>query len=122
MTRVNVVPVQELCDQHLLAEHREIKRIPNLMLSGKLKDLGDIPEEYVLGKGHMKFFLDKMYFLYVRYSDIRDECLKRRFKVQWLWPNYYPPISQDYKPTEQALKLNRQRIKERMPKTPRWTK
>jgi hypothetical protein len=31
MTRVKLVPVKELYDQHLLAEHREIKRIPNLI-------------------------------------------------------------------------------------------
>ncbi|HGJ5874346.1 MAG TPA: pyrimidine dimer DNA glycosylase/endonuclease V [Arsenophonus apicola] len=29
MTRINVIPPNELCDQHLLAEHRELTRIPN---------------------------------------------------------------------------------------------
>lgn len=29
MTRINLVPPEELCDQHLLAEHRELTRIPN---------------------------------------------------------------------------------------------
>ena len=36
MTRVNVgIPPVELVDQHLLAEHREIKRIPNCVAKGK---------------------------------------------------------------------------------------
>jgi hypothetical protein len=35
MTRINLIPVNELTDQHLLAEHREIKRIPNVILSGR---------------------------------------------------------------------------------------
>ena len=40
MTRINLVPPEELCDQHLLAEHRELTRIPNAVAKGKyhLKD------------------------------------------------------------------------------------
>lgn len=34
MTRVNLIPVESLTMQHLLAEHREIKRIPNVIKSG----------------------------------------------------------------------------------------
>jgi len=37
MTRINVVPVEELCDQHLFSEHRELTRIPNGIRDGKLK-------------------------------------------------------------------------------------
>jgi hypothetical protein len=47
MTRINVVPVTELCDKHLLAEHRELKRIPNRIVKGKFT-LKDAPTEYVL--------------------------------------------------------------------------
>ena len=35
MTRINLVPPEELCDQHLLAEHRELTRIPNAVAKGK---------------------------------------------------------------------------------------
>ena len=34
MTRINLVPPAELCDQHLLAEHRELTRIPNAVARG----------------------------------------------------------------------------------------
>ncbi|OYQ73494.1 hypothetical protein B9T20_07170 [Wohlfahrtiimonas sp. G9077] len=39
MTRINVVDVETLCDQHLLAEHRELTRIPNDIV----KRLGKVP-------------------------------------------------------------------------------
>jgi len=35
MTRINLVPPEELCDQHLLAELRELPRIPNAVLKGR---------------------------------------------------------------------------------------
>jgi len=36
MTRINAgYSVRRLTDKHLLAEHREIKRIPNMVKSGK---------------------------------------------------------------------------------------
>lgn len=48
MTRINLVPPAELCDQHLLAEHRELTRIPNAVLKGKFS-LDGQPNEYKLG-------------------------------------------------------------------------
>jgi hypothetical protein len=86
MTRINIVPVEELCDQHLFAEWRELTRIPNGIISGKLKIvIEDIPKEYTVrtqdrpegGKGHMKFFYNKMEFLYNRYRSILKELEER---------------------------------------------
>ena len=48
MTRINLVPPAELCDQHLLAEHRELTRIPNAVAKGKYHLKGQ-PAEYKLG-------------------------------------------------------------------------
>lgn len=46
MTRINVaIPAKELTTRHLIAEHREIKRIPNMVSSGKAKII-DIPKEF----------------------------------------------------------------------------
>lgn len=81
MTRINVgVLPSELSDKHLLAEHREIKRIPNMVASGKAKIEG-IPEKFTLGKGHVKFFYNKLEWLHYRYQEIYKECLKRGFNV-----------------------------------------
>ncbi len=62
MTRINLIPPTELCDQHLLAEHRELTRIPNAVAKGKFHLKGQ-PEEYKLGEGHVRFFFNKMTFL-----------------------------------------------------------
>lgn len=81
MTRVNLIAPKELYDQHLLAEHREIKRIPNMIKKGKYQ-LENIPEHYVLWKGHVKFFYNKIKFLHKRYVSLYKECKKRGFKIQ----------------------------------------
>ena len=46
MTRINVVPVESLTDQHLLAELREITCIPNCVVNGKFKLDGNYPKVY----------------------------------------------------------------------------
>lgn len=81
MTRINLgVHPSELPDKLLLAEHREITRIPNAITSKKAK-IVDIPAHFTLGKGHVKYFYDKMNTLHTRYTGIYDECVKRGFKV-----------------------------------------
>lgn len=131
MTRINVVPVEELCDQHLLAEHRELTRIPNGILSGKLKvHYDDRPSEYTLGKGHVKFFTNKLLWLYDRYYSLQKECERRRFNVSNIWPYDARHLVNEcmdestgkdfYRPTEKELEINRERIKERWPKNARY--
>ena len=64
MTRINVgIPPAELINQHLIAEHREIKRIPNCIAKGKY-NMDNIPRRFKLGKGHVKFFYDKLEYLF----------------------------------------------------------
>ena len=66
MTRINTVPVECLSDKHLLAEYRELPRIFTAV--AKIYDSGnqlptDIPPNYKLGAGHVKFFYDKLLWL-----------------------------------------------------------
>lgn len=57
MTRINVgIPPKDLNTKHLIAEHREIKRVPNLIKKGRLKS-SNIPSNFTLGAGHIKFFM-----------------------------------------------------------------
>ena len=124
MTRINLVPPAELCDQHLLAEHRELTRIPNLIVKGKYHLAGQ-PDEYTLGTGHVRFFYNKLAFLQRRYHALHDECRARGFKVHNIWPQNLPQdaaLWQDYQPSETALALNRARIAERLPKKARFSK
>jgi deoxyribonuclease (pyrimidine dimer) len=82
MTRINVgIPPEELTQQHLIAELREIKRIPNLVLRGKFS-LKNQPSLFTLGTGHVKFFYDKLAYLKDRYATLRVEALKRGYNVQ----------------------------------------
>lgn len=81
MTRINVgVHPSELNTKMLIAEHREIKRIPNNVRTGKAI-IKDIPPKFTLGKGHVKFFYNKIGYLKTRYMQLYNECIKRGFNV-----------------------------------------
>jgi hypothetical protein len=82
MTRINCgIPPAELNDKHLIAEHREIKRIPNAILNGRCRLDLKIPETFRLGTGHVRFFYDKLKYLHKRYNELHQECIQRGFKV-----------------------------------------
>jgi deoxyribonuclease (pyrimidine dimer) len=81
MTRINVgIEPKELPNKLLIAEHREITRIPNAIKSGRAK-IKDIPQEFTLGPGHVKFFYTRLLFLKKRYESLYQECVKRRFQI-----------------------------------------
>ena len=79
MTRINCgIPPKELSRLHLLAEHREIKRIPNVIKKKNgIIDIKKIPKEFCLGTGHVTFFYNKLKYLHNRYIDIHKECVTR---------------------------------------------
>ncbi|MBR0574009.1 MULTISPECIES: pyrimidine dimer DNA glycosylase/endonuclease V [Pasteurellaceae] len=123
MTRINLIPPKELCDQHLLAEFRELTRIPNAVAKGKYNLVG-MPDDYKLGTGHVRFFFNKLMFLKKRYQDLYEECKARQFNVKYIWSENLPEDENlwlDYIPTVNAIEVNRARILERMPVKPRFT-
>ena len=129
MTRINLVPVEELCDQHLLAEHRELKRIPNCLLKGILKtDYPDRPSVFTLGKGHVKFFTNKLGWLWRRYNQLHAECLSRGFNISYQFRNaelefHGFKLNDDaWAPTAADIAVSRDRIQLKMPPKPRHTK
>lgn len=141
MTRINLVSPNELCDQHLLAEHRELTRIPNTVyrrhVAGILDLTGQTERVYTVrtnrrpegGQGHVKFFYNKMEFLFIRYLSLMRECRDRGFSIQDRWaPEVVQYLTEpsrglynDYEPTEEAILLNIERIIERTPANARWT-
>ena len=113
MTRINVgIPPAELVNQHLIAEHREIKRIPNCVAKGRY-NMDGIPDRFKLGTGHVKFFYNKLLYLKSRYIKLYEECISRGFNVQNYinaWDNVPIELMNDYKPT----KVDKDIIKERI--------
>ena len=79
MTRINIVHPSILSRQHLLAEWHEIGRIITLAEGGV--DPKEIPERYTLGKGHMKFFADKLGYITLRMSWLAKEMKLRGYQV-----------------------------------------
>ena len=119
MTRINVgIHPTELTDKHLLAEHREIKRIPNCIAKGKYNMEG-IPEKFKLGKGHVKFFYNKLEYLFTRYVKLYLECKDRGFNVQnysKAWDNLPEELMNHYKPTYKDRLTIQERIYEKLNK------
>ena len=127
MTRINIVPVEELPAQHLMAEYREIFMIGSALqisLKSKNWDPKRIPDKFTLNTGHVTFFYDKGQYLYKRYQQIQKELTKRNFnldksrlfKVTQFPTEYY----NDWEPTKEDQAIVWQRIEERIQQKPEW--
>jgi hypothetical protein len=116
------VQPKELSTKHLVAEYREITRLPKnlrIALNRKSKPFSftEIPQSYTLGKGHVKFFFDKMLFLKNRFESLVDEMLQRGYNPTYRDSTIFDCDSEymnDYTPTQEALEINRSRINERL--------
>ncbi|EFK95329.1 Pyrimidine dimer DNA glycosylase [sediment metagenome] len=119
MTRINVgINPKDLIREHLIAEHREIKRIPNMIVSGKAI-IKNIPNEFTLGEGHVKFFYNKLNYLLKRYRLLYKECKKRNYKVQNYenaWNNIPKELMNNWKPKDKDINLIRKRLEEKLNK------
>jgi len=117
VTRINLgIPPKELTNKHLIAEHRELKRIPNVVAKGRF-NLSSIPQEFSLGKGHVSFFYDKLGHLKERYIELYNECISRGFNVQnYLksWDCIPQELMNGYTPTEKDIHIIRERIADRL--------
>lgn len=127
MTRINCVPASELHSKHLVAEYRELPRIFGCVKALQAKGLGvesvrkRAPLTYTMGQGHMLFFYDKCMFLLRRQQELIREMRFRGYDPKFTYPNdLINGISEEWlgtwEPTEEALAINRARIRERMPK------
>lgn len=123
MTRINLVPVETLMDQHLMAEYRELPRVFTLALKAYGKPTV-IPAEYVLGSGHVKFFYNKLKFLVNRQLALIAECKKRGFKISQENIDFIFPDSwyNDYSPSEKDIQLSQSRLDEKIAQKPEWYK
>lgn len=83
MTRINLVHPAELSDQHLMAEYRELPRMVSFIQAWIDKGCPEVTQlTYTMGKGHMKFFLNKSQWLTQRHARLVEELLRvRRFNI-----------------------------------------
>lgn len=120
MTRINCVPPHELTDAHLGAEYRELPRVFALAFAAWQRgdDPRTYPQEYTLGKGHVKFFYTRLGYLRLRFYDIVAECQHRGRRATYSdIPNLgRMPTSwwRDWEPTPEAVAINRARIHYRL--------
>lgn len=127
MTRINVVEPSELTNKHLMGELHEITRVYGLVRKAQdrkinkynFKDKIKQPSAYTMGTGHVYFFYDKLGFITDRYYALNQEAVKRNFKVnpidkQQLVSDIQQWWFGEYQPTQEAVEINRKRIKERL--------
>lgn len=124
MTRINVVPVLELTDQHLMAEYREL---PMVMTSARRANLSAFKPSttYTLNKGHVSFFYDKRKYLLNRWMDLIAELFRRGYDidptkrtVHWKELDKFAQVC--WMPDQTAIAINRARIQERIAAKPTW--
>ena len=127
MTRVNIVPPNELTDQHLIAEYREITMIPAALHRTLNSKTGlrknKISTHYTLNAGHVYFFYDKGKYLHNRYYELIDEMKRRGFSPN---PNRKFPVAvfrdnglyKDWIPTIEDYKVIRERIQQKIAMKP----
>lgn len=133
MTRVNLVYVQDLADQHLFAEWREIKMVPaalrrSLKTQSVEEILEKIPKRYTLNAGHVSFFFNKMRFLYRRYLELDDELRNRDYNISAHEPTdiFFDDIPEiflnNWEAEPDEIAVNVERIVLRLNEKPDWYK
>lgn len=114
MVRINLIIPNKLADQHLIAEYNEI-----LMLLGyvrKYPKRENIPKEYCLGKGHIKFFKDKLVYLNKRHNSLKQEMIKRNFHPEkTIKLSEFPKnLKNDWKATKKDILLIKKRLQDKI--------
>jgi len=118
MVRINLIDPRNLADQHLVAEYDEI-----LMLVAHVRKYPfarDVPEKYCLGKGHIRFFKNKLKYLEKRHELLKKEMKKRGFRAGKTVNLKGLPkgLVNDWKPSGRDKKIIRKRIIQKIKQKP----
>lgn len=126
MTRINVIPVHDLTDQHLMAEYRELPMVP---AAARRSDPATYKPTsvYTLNKGHVSFFYDKKKYLLNRWFELIVELYNRNFNIDPAsrvvhWRALDKFDQREWTPDDHAIAINLQRINERIAAKPYWYK
>jgi deoxyribonuclease (pyrimidine dimer) len=128
MTRINIIPVAHLTDQHLIAEYREITMVPAALTRTFNSKVGlvknKIPATFTLNTGHVYFFYDKGLYLDKRYNQLVKEMICRGFNpdLSRRFPKEVFPsdLYNDWTPSVADQELVKDRIKEKIAMRPNW--
>ncbi|ASD52052.1 endonuclease V N-glycosylase UV repair enzyme [Pseudomonas phage PspYZU05] len=129
MTRINLTKASVLADQHLMREYNELPRVLGLLDKhfAKTKKLPtNLPKNYTMGTGHIKFFYDKLLFLQKRQAELVAELLKRNYNIQYidnLDISRFPiELQQDFSPSKYDIMISANRLLERVGEKPEFYK
>lgn len=119
--RINIIDVQKLTDQHLIAEYHELLMVTK-SLEKHLYTNSTIPEKFCLGKGHVLFFKNKISYLRNRHKELIREMNKRGFRTNHkIHTEKFPKkYDNDWKPNIDDYKVIQERIIERIMQKPEW--
>lgn len=122
MTRINTIDPSDLTNEWLLAEWRELPRIVNELekYPNRYKPK-DIPPQYTLNTGHVKFFRNKLLFLAKRHRLLKRELRKRgmsfdktvKVELHYLRDDLKMFCCNDWTPTPKDHDLLIERLQER---------
>lgn len=120
--RINVIPVEELADQHLKAEYNEIKFSADYYRRSKKSkngiDKSRISELFTLADGHAYMWYDKFQYVVDRLDELVVEMQRRGYATnypkmdisgideEWNWGGF--------KPTKECQRINVERIVQRI--------
>jgi deoxyribonuclease (pyrimidine dimer) len=122
MTRVNLIPPDQLTNKHLVAEFKELSQLIGQVrkMIKNPNTLNKIPKEFTLNTGHVTFFVDKLLYIKNRHQLIKQEMLHRGFKADANLNliDLPPQLFNDYIPTPDAVNIVRTRIQLRISEKP----
>lgn len=129
MTRINIIPPDELMDQHLVAEYRELFMVGSSLVRSIKSPNWEAnkkkwPKKFTLNKGHVSFFYNKGLYLHKRYLELIHEMKlrgmnpdpERTFKREQ-WPD---DLYNDWLPSSEEQAIVRERILLRISQKPNW--
>lgn len=118
MTRINTIDPQDLLDQHLFIEYREITRVATLH---RMPDGRNWPLSYTLGTGHVKFFYDKGEYLAKRCNALYAELTSRGYKpTQKVYKTHSYLLHNDWTPARADRMLNLTRLQSKLADKPQF--
>jgi len=122
MTRINLIPPEDLHYKHLIAEYRELPRVYKLARAfvsrGGTRD--QLPQSYRIGKGHVQFFYDKLLWLSWRHIYLVNEMERRGYQAHFeqnlrvIYSDIPNDWWNDWYPEPEEIEINQQRISDRL--------